>query len=290
MSRRAFIGGVAASGVLLACGDDDGGGGGSSDDLSIVRFFGPYYVAGETGRVPLGLADSEGILPFEASPSEVAVTVRDADGATVADGLTAERRGDGLPRPYYAFEFTPEADGFYDVEVDTGGATGLTQVQVVASGDATVGAMVGPGDTMPAILSPTEDDARGVTPICTREPACDLHGRTIADAIAEGPSVILVATPAFCQTVVCGPVLDLLLDVEADHPDLPFVHIEVYRDPGPGFDAPPAPEDFAPAVGELGLLFEPVLYTVRADGTVAERLDYVFDTVEMAAAVDRLVR
>ena len=38
---------------------------------------------------------------------------------------------------------------------------------------------------------------------------------------------------------------------------------------------------FAPAVQALGMTFEPALFLVAADGTVAERLDAVFDEAEI---------
>ncbi|MGE0307777.1 MAG: hypothetical protein AB7Q27_18680, partial [Acidimicrobiia bacterium] len=42
--------------------------------------------------------------------------------------------------------------------------------------------------------------------------------------------VYLVGTPAFCQTGICGPVLDVMIDIAADYPDLQFIHAEVYTD------------------------------------------------------------
>ena len=33
-----------------------------------------------------------------------------------------------------------------------------------------------------------------------------------------------------CQTGICGPVLDVMIDVAADYPDLQFIHAEVYTD------------------------------------------------------------
>lgn len=305
-SRRQFLAGAAALSLLAACGDDDdtaspgdgpgdggagdGGSGGEGDEptLSIVRFYGPYFVAGAANRVPFGLADLDGLLPEDASPRELSVTVTAPDGSVVADGVTAPIRTDGLPRPYYSFEFTPEEPGFYDYTIATDEGDVVSQLQVVAADDPTLGSFVGPGDPMPPILTPTVADARGVTPICTQEPPCDLHEVTVADALGAGPMVLLVATPAFCQTAVCGPELEVMIDQMPEFPGVRFIHAEVYDDPADN-STPIDPEDFAPVVGELGLPFEPVLYTVGADGVVRERLDYIFDGEEISAAVRRLV-
>ncbi len=304
LSRRGFLAGVAAAGLLAACGDDDGASENSTGEgsgttgpgagevvggLSVVRFYGPYYRAGQPARVPFGLSDDEGLLPVDLAPDELAVTVRDADGEEVAAGLTAPLYTEGLPRPYYAFEFTPEAAGFYDVVLDTDDGEVITQVQIVEADDATASAMVGPGDTMPALATPTTGDPAGVTPICTREPACDLHDRTVADVLAAGePFALLVATPAFCQTVICGPVLDVLLDALPGVSGVTALHAEVFSDPENN-PVPPTEADFAPVIGELGLAFEPVLYTVGADGVVRQRLDYIFGEVEIRQALEDLV-
>jgi len=301
LTRRGFLAGVAAAGVLAACGDGGDGGDGAAASTTAggdavvggvyaTPFFGPYFLAGQTARVPFGLSDDDGLLGADLSPAEVGVTVRGPEGDEVASGLTAPLYDDGLPRPYYAFEFAPDAAGFYDVVLDTGEqGEVVTQVQVVGADDATVAAMVGPGDAMPPLQTPTTADPRGVTPICTREPACDLHARTAAEVLAAGePLALLVATPAFCQTVICGPVLDVLLDVLPEVPGVTALHAEVYADPEQ-MPTPPTPDDFAPVVRDLGLAFEPVLYLVGRDGTVRRRLDYVFGATEVRQALEELV-
>jgi len=305
ISRRGFLAGAAATGLagfaLAGCGDDDApaGPGSSTTDgsgdavtggLSVIRFYGPFYAAGQVARVPFGLSDDDGLLPADLAPAELGVTVRGPEGDEVASGLTAPLYEGGLPRPYYAFEFEPEVAGFHDIVLDAGdGGEVLTQVQIVEADDEAVAAMVGPGDALPALQTPTVDDARGVTPICTREPACELHARTAADVVAAGePLALLVATPAFCQTVICGPVLDVLLGVLPDVPGVTAIHAEVFADPESN-SVPPTPDDFAPVVSELGLAFEPVLYTVGADGMVRERLDYILGEDEIRRALQDLV-
>ncbi len=304
LSRRGFLIGAAAAGVLAACGADDDTATAASDTtandgslpegivggLSAIRFFGPYFAAGSLARVPFGLSDDEGLLSERLAPEQVTVSIVGPDGKVAADDLSSPLYSGGLPRPYYAIEFTPEAAGFYDIKIDTGpGGEVITQVQIVEADDPAVAAMVGPGDPMPALLTPTVENPRGVTPICTREPNCDLHSRTVADVLDAGePLALLVATPAFCQTAICGPVLDVLLSVLPSVSGVTAVHAEVYQDPANN-QSPPVPEDFTDTVRELGLAFEPVLYTVGADGVVKERLDYVFGQKEVKAALDRLV-
>ena len=295
-SRRQFLVGAAAASLLAACGDDDTAATAGSTtspvdgttELSVVRYFGPFFAAGAVNRVPFGIADVEGILPAELSPREVTVSVTAPDGEIVAEGLDSPVRDQGIPRAYYTFEFTPEVAGFYDFTVSTGSAELVSQLQVVAADDPSVADFVGPGDQMPAIMTPTVDDARGVDPICTREPPCDLHAVPLADALGGGPVVLVVSTPAFCTTVICGPVLDVVLERMAGFPDATFIHAEVYAEPAQN-SQPPTPADFSPTVTELGLPFEPVLYTIGADGVVVDRLDSVFDGTEVTETLERLL-
>ncbi len=294
LPRRRFVLGAAATSLLAACGSGSGDDTAATDstdvaldpnDLSVVRFFGPYYGAGEMARIPFGLSDSAGLLPADVIPGNVTVSVTNPDGEVVAEGMTAALRNDGLPRPYYAFEFTPALVGFYDFSMEVDGAEVISQFQVVEADAPEIAARVGPGDEMPALVTPTVADALGVTPLCTRDPVCPLHDETVADVVGKGPMALLVATPAFCQTVICGPVLDVLLEVTADYPDIAFVHAEVYTNPSEN-QVPPVVDDFAPVITDLGLPYEPVFHVVGSDGVVRHRLDYIFDASDMRASLD----
>jgi hypothetical protein len=135
--------------------------------------------------------------------------------------------------------------------------------------------------------TPTTTDAAGVDPICTRTPPCDLHAVSLREALAAGgPIALSIATPEFCQTAICGPVLDLLIEALADYPTITGIHAEVYADPR-GDDDPTA-GGLAPITDEFALTFEPTLYLVDATGTIVTRLDSVYDRVELREALDRI--
>ena len=59
-----------------------------------------------------------------------------------------------------------------------------------------------------------------------------------------------------------------------------FVHAEVYTDD--------TATTTAPAVGAVGLTYEPVLFITDASGTVVERLDAVWNEAELAEVLDRV--
>jgi hypothetical protein len=140
-----------------------------------------------------------------------------------------------------------------------------------------------PGDELPALVTPTTADARGVDPLCTDDPVCDLHQATLADLrAAQEPMAVIVATPAYCKVAACGPVHDVFLDVIADHPAVRAVHLEVYLHPLVN------QVDYAPAITDLRLSLEPVAILAGADGIVTDRIDAIFDTAELDAALSRL--
>ena len=280
LSRRVLLAGVTGTLVLAACGSDSastsstGGPEPSAADpsagLALVRFFDdPSVTIGSSRRLVFGLADLDGTLRA-AGPAEVSAVLLDASGAEIAS-TTGRRRDVNLPRAYYEFRVdVPRAEA-YTLRVTADGATGDASFTVATPGSLS---FPGPGDRLPPFDTPTTGDAQGVDPVCTRQPACPFHDVTLAEALAAGtPVVYLVGTPAFCQTGICGPVLDVMMAVAQDYPSLKFLHAEVYTDN--------TATEAAPAVGAAGLSFEPVIFLTDAAGQIVERLDVIIDESEL---------
>jgi hypothetical protein len=137
---------------------------------------------------------------------------------------------------------------------------------------------------MPPFDTPTFADARGVNPICTRQPeACPLHEVTLREALAaRRPVAYLIGTPAHCSTGTCTPALEALITLSERYADqMTFIHAEVYADA----DA----TTLAPAVEAARMNYEPALFVVDAAGIIVARLDAVFDGVELDAVLSELV-
>ena len=143
------------------------------------------------------------------------------------------------------------------------------------------------GDKALASESPTTDDHRGVDPICTRDPVCSMHDITIAGALDKGkPSVLVFATPAFCTSRTCGPVVDIVEDAKTRYgKDVSFVHIEEWKDNKQA----PTKGELAPTFAEWKLDTEPWIYFVGADGVVKDRWLGACGRAELAAAVKALI-
>ncbi|MGQ0615650.1 MAG: hypothetical protein ACT4PW_01450 [Acidimicrobiia bacterium] len=302
LTRRSFLAAAAGSLVLVACGDDEPGvvtgssavssgarpepassGPSLTPELNLVGFYAPdALVPGSPQRLPLGLADSQGALLTEV-PGSLTITVTNSAGQTVGDPVAVAARGTGLPRSYYPLVFSPPGPGVYTLNTEAEGEALVTNVQLsVGSG------VVQPGAAMVPVDTPTTADRRGVELLCTLTPtACPLHDVTLGGALGEGrPLAFLIATPQFCQTAVCGPVLDVLLAVRETFPQVRFLHSEVFPTVAAAQGGPAS--QLVPAVSAYGLTFEPCLFLARADGTVARRLDVIFDETEVAEALTEL--
>lgn len=284
-----------AVGGLPACGDDDASG--SSSDggadptteateservLVAMADSASSLAAGEPARLPLGVGDSSGALITD-PPETLTFTIEDVDGNEV-DSVSVARRGVGLPRAFYPLAFTPAVAGSYIARTEVDGEP-VDAAFTVSDVESIV--IPRPGQPLPPTPTPTASDAQGVDPICTQDPPCPLHEVDVETALGTAPLAVLVSTPAFCQTAICGPVLDLFVAAQPDAPDVTFVHVEVYQSAAEveeqGMNA-----TLAPAVSAWELPYEPCLFLVAADGTVAERLDVIYDADELAEALARL--
>jgi len=152
------------------------------------------------------------------------------------------------------------------------------------------------GAQAPSVDSPTLDDVGGDVKLLSTDQAPDrrFYETSIADALAAGkPFVVSFATPAFCQTRLCGPTLDTVKRVAKDYPQVTFINVEPYkmvaRDGSlqPELDAQ-GQLQVAPWTEAWGLQSEPYTFVVAADGTVAAKFEGVLGEDELRGALDAL--
>ena len=277
LNRRAFlstglgaIGFVAGSPLLASCSSNDGDA--NEERWQVVQRFPQVLVPGDL-RLPISLANQAGLLSDGDLPASLTARLVNAEtGATVANDLVAARHDAGLSIPYWPFRVNVSDVGLYSLVVDGGPQDGAA-VQVLDPNSVTIPLV---GSPLPAFDTPTFDDARGVDPICTRTPEpCPFHDVTLTDALASGrPVIYLIGTPAHCSTGTCSPALDGLLELRDElSATYAIVHAEVYTDD--------TATHVAPAVTSYAMSYEPALFVTGRDGTIVERLDAVFDSVEL---------
>jgi hypothetical protein len=142
------------------------------------------------------------------------------------------------------------------------------------------------GDRPPAVETDTVAGAAGnLAAIDTRRPfARELHETSFKDVLGRKPVALLFATPQLCQSRVCGPVVDIELQMKEKYGDrMTFIHQEVYRDNQ-------VDKGLRPSLRAFGLQTEPWLFTVDADGRIAARLEGSFGVKEFEQAVQAALR
>lgn len=94
-----------------------------------------------------------------------------------------------------------------------------------------------------------------------------LHQLSIDTALANGkPTVILFATPRYCQTRTCGPSHQVVMGLAENYADkVNFIHIEVFKN----FDT----FELADAMREWNLESEPWLFMMDANGKIVRKYE-----------------
>jgi hypothetical protein len=138
------------------------------------------------------------------------------------------------------------------------------------------------GDMAPKIDTPTKDSVGGdLSKIDTRDPHDDMHDVNFADAYKKRPIVLLFATPALCQSRVCGPVVDIAEQVRHARPkdDVAWIHMEIYNNNQLN-------DGYRPQFLRYHLPSEPYLFTIDRKGKIAAILEGAYSASELEKAVD----
>lgn len=289
--------------LISGCGGDDGGstastaasnttGSSTAADLALGQLFSsePTYArAAAEQRLTWGLFDVQG-APLADAPDQLVFDVY-FDGAvgvstplreSFGEPVTSPLRIEGLPRGYYALRVTPDREGLWSVRTEVDGQELTGAFQVGPQGGPGV---IEVGTDMPTFETATVEDPLGVEPLCTNATQCPFHERSLSELLGSGPVAMSISTPAYCQVAICGPVLDLLVEVAPEFPDISFVHAEPYKAPEPG---DPFAGGTIDALERLQLDFEPTLLLIGSDGVLVDRLDNIYDLAELREALASL--
>lgn len=212
--------------------------------------------------------------------------------ATLRDGI-------GSPLGEYTGEFVwtiPDVQGLYAFEMDIPGAA-TYQLTIDAGELGDLGPIgfqvvddpiqVASGESAPLSETRTLDDAPLDDLTSDPDPRESFYEMTVAEAVQSGPSVIVFATPAWCTSQACGPMLDQVKAIATDYPDLNFVHVEVYENI---HVTDPSDLILVPAVGEWGIPSEPWLYVTDGDGMVSAAFEGAISDDELRDALGAVAR
>jgi hypothetical protein len=147
------------------------------------------------------------------------------------------------------------------------------------------------GDKAPVIDTPTLQSAGGnIGSIDTRQPPSDMHAVSFKNVVGKKPVILLFATPALCQSRVCGPVVDIAEELKNESKgQAEFIHMEIYRNntiaPGCLEGTRPEAECLRPQVLAYRLQTEPWAFAINRKGKVAARLEGAYSKAELAGAL-----
>ncbi len=261
---------VSADDVILAGGADLPAGG----DLRL-----PFAILGKGGESvvadgPVQVFAAEGVDgalagPFTAEHAPLGVVDGDAQAQASAASV------------YVAHGVRVPKAGLYDVVAifEQGGVRRAAAGQLRFTEAAETPAV---GDAAPASRTPTLADVGGdAAQLTTRTPPdTSLLETSVADALAEKrPFVVVFATPEFCTSRICGPVVDVVLEVQRRLAATPlrFIHVEIFE----GNDPQKGPNAW---VQEWRLPTEPWVFVVGADGRIDAKFEGAVGVDELEAA------
>jgi hypothetical protein len=140
------------------------------------------------------------------------------------------------------------------------------------------------GDRVPRSNTPTLASTGGNLKALTtsRSPDRALYETSVAEALAtRKPFVVSFATPQYCQSRTCGPVVDVVSSVRKRfaRTGIRFIHVEIYADNDPA-------KGTNRWVRQWNLPTEPFTFVVGGDGRVAAKLEGAFSADELTAAVN----
>ena len=191
---------------------------------------------------------------------------------------------------YADFPTAGEGGGEVDV-AQTGAAPEAARVRFEVQDKGTTVAV---GQPAPSVETKTLVDVGGDVRLISTDTKPDpaLYATSVADALARHePFVLAFATPAFCQSRVCGPTLDIVKKVKAMEPGVTFINVEPYQLVEKDGSLQPVLDANGqltpvPAVDAYGLLVEPWIFVVDREGIVRASFEAVVSAAELKAAVD----
>jgi hypothetical protein len=128
-------------------------------------------------------------------------------------------------------------------------------------------------------LASTDGDLTALT--TATPPDRSLLEYSVADSLkAHVPFVLVFATPKFCTSRTCGPVVDVVEAVQRRFASrgIRFIHVEIYADNNPA-------QGENQWVRQWRLPTEPWVFLVGRDGRIKARFEASVSVAELTAAV-----
>jgi hypothetical protein len=141
-----------------------------------------------------------------------------------------------------------------------------------------------PGQKAPSIQTPTAQSVGGnLAELSTRVPPDTQNKVNYAEVLGKEPILLLFTTPKFCQSRVCGPVVDVAEQAQHEFEGKAnFIHMEIYNDNDPS-------KGVRPQVRRFHLPTEPWLFAINREGVVSAAIEGGFGTELMDKTVEKVI-
>lgn len=118
-----------------------------------------------------------------------------------------------------------------------------------------------------SVPTPVDGNLMDSAYLCTREPPCDMHAVSLDQALAAAkPIILIIGSPRFCTSGVCGPAVDEVLAARSLIGDTAiFIHVEPFKGD--------SPTELSATAMAWGLESEPWTFIIDSDGTLVERFE-----------------
>jgi hypothetical protein len=140
------------------------------------------------------------------------------------------------------------------------------------------------GQRPPRIRTLTAADVGGdLAKIDTRVPPDQMHKVDFAEVLGKKPIVLVFATPALCQSRVCGPVVDVAQQVADEYEGkADFIHQEVYVENE-------VSKGIRPQLRAFNLQTEPWTFLIDSHGVIRDRIEGAYGVSELEEAMKTIV-
>jgi hypothetical protein len=218
------------------------------------------FVYGPTAVYVARTPESKDVRGPYVAPADLLVTepaFRSQQAATEKDPFAAVYEADRVP-------FSSPGEWSVLVVTRVGDSLVAAPTSVTVRQDDPIPAV---GEKAPVVETDTAAEDGGPQAVDTRRPTSDMHDVSFDDVAGKKPVALVFATPQLCQSRVCGPVVDIALQLREKYGDrMQFIHQEVYvdNDPNKGLREP---------LRRFNLQTEPWLFVVNKDGKITARLE-----------------
>ena len=144
------------------------------------------------------------------------------------------------------------------------------------------------GELAPSVESRTRDDVSSLAELTSDlDPEPGLYANSIAEALElDQPLLLTFATPAFCHSRTCAPVLEAVKTVWREFAaSVTGIHVEVFENPGN-----PTRLVESAAFVAWRLPSEPWVFVIDADGIIRYAFEGAVSEAELRSAVEWVVQ